>query len=163
MARDIFTSWRKRYSKDDTRDDLQITIVRGIARDNPAAYAVMVSQNPANILVTEGNTVGFVSRINRMYPCSTQNLDGFLADYKRFGKYLLIPVHLPDTAASPKPIFDLFIGKHNLTVIDAWQIKPNDFTASVLDLNEPPFIPSDQLDAPVLKTMEWLKHIGHDC
>ena len=156
-ARDIFSSWRKRYGDDDVKDDLQITIVRGISKFKLAAYAVMVGQNPANVPATEGNFVGFVSRINRMYPQSTQNLDSFLANYDRHGKYVLIPAHLPNKQAQPKPIFDMPIGKHNLVVMDAWQIPPNDMTASVLDLDEPPFIPADQPDAPVLKTLEWLR------
>ena len=158
-ARDIFTSWRKRYGEDDTKDDLRITIVRGIARSNPAAYAVMVSQNPANIPATDDTVVGFVARINRMFPNSTQNLDAFLSDYKRCGKYLLIPAHLPNKTATPKPIFSLPVGKHNLAVMHAWQIEPNDLTASVLDLDEPPLIPADQPDAPVIKTLEWLKEL----
>ncbi len=157
VAKDIFKSWRKRYGEDDVKDDLRITIVRGISRDNPAAYAVMVSQNPDNVPISEGNIVGFVSRINRMYPNSTRNLDAFLADYARHGRYLLIPAHLPNKLAQPKPIFDLPIGKHNLKLINAWEITTTDMTASVLDLDELPFIPADQPDAPVLKTLEWLK------
>lgn len=157
-ARDIFKAWRKRYGDEDIKDDLQITIVRGISKGNPVAYAVMVSQNPANIPVADG-IVGFVSRINRMYPQSAHNLDSFLADYKRHGKYLLIPAHLPDKQARATPIFDLAIGKQNLVVMDAWQIAPNDMTASVLDLAEPPFIPADQANAPVIKTIEWLRNL----
>lgn len=103
-ARDIFKSWRKRYGDDDVKDDLKITIVRGISRDNPAAYAVMVSQNPDNIPVSEGSFVGFVSRINRMYPNSTHNLDQFLRDYAHHGRYVLIPAHLPNKFAQPAPI-----------------------------------------------------------
>lgn len=158
-AKDIFKSWRKRYGDYDVKDDLKITIVRGISRDNPAAYAVMVSQNPDNVPISEGNIIGFVSRINRMYPNSTQNLDRFLADYARHSRYVLLPAHLPNKLAQPDPIFDLPIGKHNLTVINAWEITPNDMTASVLDLDEPPVIPADQPNAPVLKTLEWLKSL----
>lgn len=159
IAKDIFKSWRKRYGEDDVKDDLRITIVRGISRDNPAAYAVMVSQNPDNVPISEGNIIGFVSRINRMYPSSTRNLDAFLAEYARHGRYVLIPAHLPNKLAQPKPIFGLPIGKHDLAVINAWEIATNDMTASVLDLDEPPFIPADQPDAPVLKTLEWLKSL----
>lgn len=158
-AKDIFKSWRKRYGDDDVKDDLKITIVRGISRDSPTAYAVMVSQNPDNVPISEGNIVGFISRINRMYPNSTGNLDQFLADYARHGRYVLIPAHLPNKLARPEPIFDLPIGKHNLTVINAWEIATNDMAASVLDLDEPPLIPPDQPDAPVLKTLEWLRSL----
>ena len=158
-AKDIFTSWRKRYGDDDVKDELKITIVRGISRDSPAAYAVMVSQNPDNVPISEENIFGFVSRINRMYPHSTQNLDQFLADYARHGRYVLFPAHMPNKVAQPEPILDLPIGKHNLTVINAWEIATNDMTAMVLDLDEPPLIPADQPNAPVLKTLEWLRSL----
>ena len=132
-ARDIFKSWRKRYGEDDTKDDLKITIVRGISRENPAAYAVMVSQNPNNIPLSEEKIIGFVSRINRMYPQTTQNLDTFLEEYALHGRYVLVPAHLPNKQAQPEPIFDLSIGKHDLTVVNAWEITTNDMTAVVLD------------------------------
>lgn len=156
-AQDIFRSWRKRYGEDDVKNDLQITIVRGISRENPAAYGVMVSHNPDNVPLSEGSTIWFVSRINRMYPKTTKNLDLFLKEYERHGRYLLVPAHLPNKLAQPKPFFDLPVGKHSLTVLNAWEISTNDLAASVLDLDEPPFIPIDQPDAPVLKTLEWLK------
>jgi len=158
-ARDIFKSWRKRYGEDDVKDDLRITIVRGISQENPAAYAVMIGQNPENVPLSEGHYIGFVSRINRMYPSSTRNLDLFLAEYARYGRFVLLPAHLPNKRAQPKPIYDLPIGKHSLTVINAWEIAANDMAASVLDLDDPPFIPADQPDAPVINALEWLRSL----
>ncbi len=158
-AKEIFKSLRKRYGDDDVKDDLKITIVRGISRDSPAAYAVMVSHNPDNVPISKENVFGFVSRVHRMYPSSSQNLDQFLADYARHGRYVLFPAHLPNELAQPEPVVDLPIGKHNLTVINAWEITPNDMTAAVLDLDEPPLIPVDQPNAPVLKTLEWLRSL----
>ncbi|MYA88478.1 MAG: hypothetical protein F4X97_08520 [Boseongicola sp. SB0662_bin_57] len=158
-AKDIFRSWRKRYGDDDFKDDLKITIVRGISRDRPAAYAVMVSPNPDNVPLSDENVLGFVSRFHRMYPNSTQNLDQFLAEYARHGRYVLMPAHMPNEQAAPKPIFDLPIGKRDLAVINAWEIPTNDMTTVVLDLDEPPHIPVDQQNAPVLKTLEWLRSL----
>ncbi|MDB6063552.1 MAG: hypothetical protein JWM78_3655 [Verrucomicrobiaceae bacterium] len=102
----------------------------------------MVSPNSDNVPLSEGDTVGFVSRINRMYPKTKQSLDLFLKDYARHGRYVLIPAHLPNKMAQPEPIFDLPIGKHNLTVINAWEIGANDMAASVLQLDELPLYPS---------------------
>ena len=158
-AKDIFRSWRKRYGDDDVEDDLKITIARGISRDRPAAYAVMVGPNPDNVLLSDENVFGLGLRINRMYPNSTQNLDQFLAEFARHGRYVLMPAHMPNEQAAPKPIFDLPIGKRDLAVINAWEIPTNDMTTVVLDLDEPPHIPVDQQNAPVLKTLEWLRSL----
>jgi hypothetical protein len=158
-AKDIFRSLRKRYGQDDRKDDLRITIVRGISKDNPAAYGVMVGANPNNVPASEGSVVGFVSRINRMYPQTTTKLDAFLEQFERHGRYVLIPAHLPTRQSQPVPIYELPIGKHDLAVIDAWQIPPNDMVSSVLDLDELPYIPDDQPDPPVLKTLAWLRKL----
>ena len=158
-AKDIFQSWRKRYGTDDVQDDLKVTIVRGISRNNPAAYAVMASPNPDNILISGASTIGFISRINRMYPSTTQNLDKFLEVHARYGQYSLLPAHMPNELAQPEPMFDLSIGKHKLTVINAWEIGINDMAASALDLDDAPFIPADQPNPPVIETLEWLRSL----
>ena len=156
-AREIFSGWRTRFGEDDIKGDLQITIVRGIAADNPAAYAVMVGANPDNVPVTKDNVFGFISRINRMYPTSTYNLDAFLADYARHNKFVLIPAHLPNKRHPPQPMFDLPVGQHNLRIVNAWEIAPSDMAASTLTLDELPFIPHDQKDAPVLETIKMMR------
>ncbi|VBT51608.1 hypothetical protein [Burkholderia pseudomallei] len=94
-----------------------------------------------------------------MHPKTTQNLDLFLKDYARHGRYVLLPAHLPNKMAQPEPIFDLPIGKHNLTVINAWEIGTNDLAATVLHADELPFIPADQPNPPVIETLEWLKSL----
>jgi hypothetical protein len=91
LARNGSIASRKRYGDDDVKDDLKITIVRGISRQSPAAYAVMISQNPDNVPISEGSFIGFVSRINRMYPNSTQNLDRFLAERVTVGTCCFLP------------------------------------------------------------------------
>lgn len=158
-AQEIFRGLRKRFGEDDIKNDILITIVRGISKKTPASYAVMLGPNPANISASEGKTIGLVSRINRMYPRSTTNLDAFLADYKRHQRFVLIPAYLPNRTAQPEPMYDLPIGKHSLVLKNAWEIGPNDLAASALDLDDPPYIPEDQQDPPILKTLEWLRKL----
>ena len=153
-AKEIFKSWRtKRYGDDDVKERSQnYTVVRGcISRDSPASYAMMVSQRKSNnVPISDGSIIGFVSRINRMYPNSTQNLDQFLAEYARHGRYVLFPAHLPNQAGAAEPIFGLPIAKHNRPSINAWEITTNDMTASVLDWMNCPYS-TDQPNAPFLR------------
>ncbi len=156
-ARDIFANLRRRYGTDDANNDLGITIVRGISQKHPAAYAVVIGHNPERILFEEDSILGFVSRINRMYPQTTANLDGFLANYAIHGSYSLMPARMSHRHSEPEPVFSLSIRKNNLNVVNAWEIAPNDMIAVALELDDLPLIPSDKPDAPVLRTLEWLR------
>jgi hypothetical protein len=92
-----------------------------------------------------------------MRPKSTQNLDAFLSEFQRHGRYLLAPAHLPNRDGTPEPLIDLSLGKYDLVVREAWQIAENDPDGSALVLDDPPVIPIDQANAPVLKALKWME------
>jgi hypothetical protein len=97
--------------------------------------------------------VGFVSRINIMTPKDSRNLERFLAEYDRHKRFALIPAHLSDLKGQPEPMFDLVLGKYHFDVRPAWQISENDPDAMALDLDDPPVIPAEETNAPVLKAL----------
>ena len=156
-ARSIFEGLIKRFGKDDLENALRITIVRGISAKNPLAYGMIVGPNMDNIPMRSGNIVMFASRIQRMYPSSLRSLDGFLDAFRLHKHYLLAPSHLPTHDSTPEPMLDLVLEKHHLAVREAWKIGENDPDAMVLDIDDPPFIPHDQPNAPVLKVLEQLR------
>jgi hypothetical protein len=80
-----------------------------------------------------------------------------LEAFRLHKRYLLAPSHFPTRDSKPEAMLDLALGKHHLTVREAWEIAENDPDASVLDLDDPPFIPLDQPNAPVLKAIEQLR------
>ncbi len=156
-ARSIFEGFIKRFGKDDLENALCITIVRGVSAKNPLAYGVIVGPNMEKMPMRSGNFVMFASRIQWMYPSSQKNLDGFLEAFHLHKRYLLVPSHFPTRNSTPDPMFDLALGKHHLKLREAWKIGENDPDTSVLDLDDPPFIPPDQPNAPVLKAIEQLR------
>jgi hypothetical protein len=158
-AEGIFQGWRSRFGFDDSDNGLRVAIIKGIIISNPHAYAVIVGPNTDKAPITSSGMIGFVSRINIMKPKSTRNLDGFLSEFQRHGRYLLAPAHLPDRDGTPEPLIDLSLGKYDLVVREAWQITENDPDASALDLTDPPAIPLDQPNAPVLKALQWMERL----
>jgi hypothetical protein len=108
---------------------------------------------------TGNHIVGFVSRINVMTPKDSQNLERFLAEYDRHKRFALIPAYLPDLKGQPEPMFDLVLGKYQLDVRPAWQVSENDPDAMALDLDDPPVIPAEEANAPVLKALQQLARI----
>ncbi|PZV33965.1 hypothetical protein [Mesorhizobium kowhaii] len=152
----IFRGLRGRFGFDDPDDALRVAIIRGARISNSHAYAVSVGPNRDKIEYKKGETVGFLSRYNLMTPTTSENLERFLAAYREHGRYLLAPALLKDPGKPPDPILELGIGKYALHVKEAWTIAPGDDDASVLDLDDPPFVPLDEADPPAIKAMELL-------
>jgi hypothetical protein len=107
-------------------------------------------------------TIGFVSRISIMGPKSSRNLDAFLAEFRRHGRYLLAPAHLPSRDGTPEALIDLSLGKYDLVVREAWEIRENDPDGSALDPDDPPVIPLGQPNAPVLKALKWMEKMRQE-
>lgn len=157
-ARAIFEAWHERFGEHDPENELRISILTGVTLSNPHAYAVIVGPN-MNSMRGNGNgnrIIGFVSRIQTMTPKDSKNLDRFLAEYDRHKRFVLIPAHLPDLKGQPKPMLDLALGKYHLDVRPAWRVSENDPDAMALDLDDPPVIPPEQANAPVLKALQQL-------
>ena len=94
----------------------------------------------------------FVSRVNRMIPKTTRNLDMFLAAYKRAGAYLLMPLNLD--LERPQLNFELAILKRNLVVRKAWEITENDPDVCAIGDDDDPLLPTDVEDPPILRALE---------
>jgi len=155
-ARAIFEAWHERFGEHDPENELRISILTGVTLSNPHAYAVIVGPNVNSMRGNGNRIVGFVSRIQIMTPKDSQNLDRFLAEYDRHKRFALIPAHLPDLKGRPEPMFDLVLGKYHLDVRPAWQVSENDPDAMALDLDDPPVIPAEEANAPVLKALQQL-------
>ncbi len=65
--------------------------------------------------------------------------------------------NLPTLTATPSVELDLGIGKYDLAVRQGWEKGPNDPDMMALDPDDPPFIPTNVTDAPVLKTLERIR------
>jgi hypothetical protein len=154
-AKAIFQGLRERFGERDTKNDLRIAIITGINISNPHAYAVIVGPNMDNIPTT-ANITAFLSRIQIMQPRNSRNLDLFLSEYRRLNRYELVAAHITDDQSPPEPLLDLAIGKVDLVVRPAWTIPENDPDASALNFDDPPVIPMDQINAPVLKALEQM-------
>lgn len=152
----IFRSWYERYGASDKSDALRVSIVRGIARDDPHAYTVMLSSELDGASIP-GSMFYLSNRINRMKPTDSKNLDTFLTAYARAGCYLLAP--MPFRAADGFQTIDteLAIAKRKLVVRDAWTISENDLEVPCIDPDETPLIPDGVDDAPILRTLERVR------
>lgn len=137
----------------DERNRLRITIVRNIDVENPAHYRVCIAEN---IDVGEARTVQMVARLNTMTPDNENNLERFIADYKKYGCFYLAYAGLDNGRVIPGGGrgFDEVIKLDNINIVEAWTIGPNDIDSVAISSNDNPKIPPEVKDPPVLSLMK---------
>jgi hypothetical protein len=159
-ARVIFKGLLARLGKSDENSALRIVFVRGISAANPHHYSVIVSSNLNNSdSMGKKKIFGLVARICTMTPSSPQNLNLFQDIYQRSGRCLLAPAILQFKDAQPNLLTEYAIGIHKLHFRDAWTIEENDPDMMVLNPDDPPLIPKEQPNAPVLKALALARKI----
>ena len=149
----IMEAWRERFGKSDPDNNLRIAIITGINASNPNAYAVIVGPNMNRIKSLSSEVVGFVARVNVMTPTDSRNLNMFLSEFHRLKRFKLVAAHMVSKTMAPEPVCEIAIEKFDIVVRPAWTISENDPDSSALDPDNPPVIPIDQANPPVLKAL----------
>ena len=149
---EIFREWRGRWGNDDKDDRLRVAIITGVSSIHPASYSVIIGPNVNTIDNDGGKVYKLISRLQRMEPETTKNLDTFLAAYKRAGAYLLMPTNLDPQ--NPELHFECAILKRNLVVRKAWEIGENDPDICAIQDGDSPILPADVQDPPILRALE---------
>lgn len=152
----IFQALRKRLGEIDTAEGLRISIITGINRSNPFAYAVVLGSNLKVNEFKKGPII-MVSRINRMEARDPQNLNRFLESYHRAGRYLVVPAAFSNPQEPPRFFEHLAIDKTELHVRPAWLIGENDPDLCALSADDAPLIPDGETNPPVLRALDWIR------
>lgn len=155
---EIFEGWKKRFGDVDTNDELGISIITGISKQNPTHYAAVVGPGPAYYRGRSDSGPMYlvsVSRINRLEPTSLENLERFIAHYKKWGAYYLLPAEM---GSEPKVLRGSLVKRH-IKVRQAWEIGENDPDVMALHDDDDPIIPDGVTDPPVRKALERLRAI----
>ncbi|TCK82902.1 hypothetical protein [Albibacterium bauzanense] len=155
-GRKIFEEWITNYGKNDINNIISITIIKGIDKNNPYWYKVLVCKNVNKNLYKDGNLVSISSRFHRMEPANYTNLNKITKGYETFKKYYLIPSYI-DSNYKISPYLDLGILKTELKIIDAWKIGIHDIEKAVITDEDDPIIPNGVIDAPILEVLKEKK------
>lgn len=137
-ARKIFERWRTRFGEEDTKDEIGLSIIRELPDASMHHYCVQIASAAAAMPPTgsRGPTL-MVTRSMTMEPADSRNLDMFLAAYRRFGMYYLIPAVVG--GSQPSFIFELSIRKRGLSVKTAAEVTEHDIEALALRLQRMKF------------------------
>ena len=155
-ATQIFKGLINQLGEVDKDNRLCVMIVRGIRKDNPAAYRVVVGTN-FNRAEAGGRIVMMVTRNNVMEPTTTENLDRFLASMESAPEYLLAPAHYNSESGRSSIGFRLAIQKSGLVVRNAWEIAVGNVDVMGLSPDDDPVIPAGVENPPCKEVLAFLK------
>lgn len=156
FGKKIFEEWIDKYGKIDKNETISITIIKGINKNNPHWYKVLISKKIDKSSLADGQFITMSSRFHRMEPMNSTNLDNLLLGYQTFNKFILIPAHV-DKDFKMIPILELGIFKTELKIKNAWEIGLHDFERVVITEEDNPIIPDNVKDAPILEVLKEKK------
>lgn len=152
----IFKGLINQLGKLDKNNRLRVTIVRGIRKDNPAAYRVVIGTNIDRAEAGD-RIVMMITRNNVMEPATTENLDRFLASMQSAPEYLLAPAHYSSDTGRSSIGFGLAIQKSGLVVRNAWEISMGDIDVMGLSPDDDPVNPAGVENPPCKEVLAFLK------
>lgn len=156
FGKKIFKEWIDKYGKIDKNETISITIIKGINKNNPYWYKVLVSKNIDKSSLADGQFITMSSRFHKMEPKNSTNLDNLIRGYQVFNKFILIPAHV-NKDFKITPILELGILKTELKIKNAWEIGIHDFERVVITEEDNPIIPDNVIDAPILEVLKGKK------
>ena len=160
-AKQIFAGWRKDLGERDAKEQLTLSIIRGISRANPHAYRVVIGSNLG--VGSPWPKIRYwvmLARVNTMEPASPVNLERFLSNYQAAGEYYLAHAVLRQGSSAVRPIRENCLIKRELNVREAWQIGRHDPDIAGILEDDDPIIPEGRDDAPVLELLRWKRSRG---
>jgi hypothetical protein len=144
----VFKEWLARFSRDDSQDEIYISVIKGIDRQNPFYYRGHITQDFDTLSAKSGKVVVNTSRMNTMTVGNHRNLEMFCEHVSACGAYFLVPAFF-DTSGMPKLRMELAILKRKFHVREAWQIGPHDVDAIAIRPNDNVIIPEGEAAPPV--------------
>ena len=155
-ARQIFRAWRLELGTHDEDDKLRVSIIRGIDKENPFKYRMIIGANPPTVGAgPDAWYIAIFSRVNTMEPSSDENLVRFLDAFRKLGHYSVVHVSGEISARSLRHILDDAIGKRDLHVREAWEVGRHDLDSAGVFVDDDPIVPANQQDPPVRELIDW--------
>jgi hypothetical protein len=155
-AAQIFKGLINVLSEIDKDNRLRVMVVRGVSKDNPAAYRVVIGTN-FDHSEAGGRIVMLITRNNVMEPATTENLDQFLSSLEGAPEYLLAPAHYNSESGRSSIGFRLAIQKSEFVVRNAWEIAMGDIDVMGLSPDDDPVVPAGLENPPCKEVLAFLK------
>lgn len=145
----IFEEWINQIGNIDRDNKIRVTIIKGINKNNPYWYRVIINTNIDKGKVDHDKCYILSSRIHDMKAVNDSNIKLMESIYKKDGRFMLLPGHFKDEGKMMEPIMDKSIIKTNIYFRNAWEIGEGDLDSVGIRKDDQPIIPTDVKDPPV--------------
>jgi len=151
----IFRDLVQQLTHEDESERLRISVLRGIDRNNPAYYRIVLSEN----IQMGGKAKLFImpARIKTMEAENPLSWTQFEDEYNEYGSFLLAPAFMNKGMPYPDVELSLAIRKKQLIIQDAWEIGINDIERVAIYPDDNIIVPDDVVNPPCLKLLESLR------
>lgn len=153
----IFEKWIRTFGKTDQQDNIKITIIQGVNKENPHWYRVVISKKNKDEDFEEGGFVITSSRMLDITPKDGNNLKNILFSHQYFKKYIIVPA-MYNLKMEIIPFIELGILKNDLTIKNAWEIGVHDFDRVAIRKGDNPVIPDNIENPPILELIKDLSN-----
>lgn len=144
----IFKDWLARFGKEDSRDDIRISVIKSIDRRNPFHYRGHITQNLETISEEPGKLLVNTSRMTTMTVDNHRNLEMFCKHLNACGAFFLVPAVINESGV-PELRMEAKILKREFFVREAWQIGAHDIDMMAIRPDDDVVIPTKEVDPPV--------------
>lgn len=154
IGQKIFDKWIERIGAEDKEELIRVSIIRGIDKDNPYYYRVLITANIDKNLNNKGELTLATARIHKMGPKDSKSLEYLINQFNVRKEYKLYPAGKIFGENGFESYYNKGILKRELNIRNAWQIGEHDIDRVAIKENDNPIIPKDINDAPVLKILK---------
>lgn len=160
IGQKIFNKWIERVGINDKEELIRISIVRGINKDNPNYYRVLVTANIDKNLNNKEELTLVTARIHEMEPNDSKSLEYLINEFNSRKEYKLYPAGKIYEKNGFEPYFSKGILKRELNIRHAWEVSEQDIESVAIKENDKPIIPKNIIDAPVLKLLKKKRYMS---
>ncbi|GAA0062653.1 hypothetical protein [Clostridium sp. CTA-1] len=159
IGKNIFSEWIKEIGNDDKKDIVGLRIIKGINKDHPFWYRVIIgSQKMPRIKTADKKSMFLLpARLHTMEAQSNMNVLNFEKALSISKDYYICPAIFKVPGQNPEIDFSKKILKHvdSIKICNAWEVTENDilYECGVMP-NDNPVIPRGKEDTFILKMIE---------
>ncbi|HIG0358619.1 TPA: hypothetical protein ACX96Z_000175 [Clostridium sporogenes] len=159
IGKNIFSEWIKEIGNDDKKDIVGLRIIKGINKDHPFWYRVVIGSEKMPRTKTADKKSIFVlpARLHTMEAQSNMNVLNFEKALSISKDYYICPAIFKVPGQNPEIDFSKKILKHvdSIKICNAWEVTENDilYECGVMP-NDNPVIPRGKEDTFILKMIE---------
>lgn len=162
-GKEIFAEWIKDVGNKDVEDRIKIGIIKGIRKDKPYWYRVIVGSD--RVPKTGNKELILFQNIYRLHTMeaeSHENIDLFLNELKKYPVFQLMPAVINPNSDFPDVLDGVSILKRSSSIVvrEAYEIEKNDlFLMNAIVPDDNPILPDKNKLYPVMKVLEEKRKI----